>query len=175
MIIQVIQTSDDPQVPDTVTDRWLRLGDWRIVILVVMLNLLEAVAIFVRPENPATNYLVELTDQTPSFIMFTYLLGVMALPLVYYLFRNLWSLVIGLIPYLITSSFLIAQVARSETAPLTHLVPRLMIILVLALSFLGVERAKLKDKVIAELVEQLKLAKQSSASEDSSEDHKDGG
>jgi len=127
-----------------------------------LLMIVSAVAVFVRPNNPSSNYLLREYGVEPTFVVLILFVAGILMPLVYKMRPNL-NAIMGLsLPGVLVFASLVIQVSQSRTAPLLHLIAYGGLIAFIALSYSLVLKLDATQAANVELAKELQAVRQAS-------------
>jgi len=134
---------------------WYQLSPaWRLIYIVSMVMFSFGVLIIIRPDTTTNRFISDMSGIQIDFLAMFFLLMSVFVWALYYFIRNLFAVLVSLMPLVLAVFYLVIQIAQSPTAPLFHLGTSLWFLALLLIVFYGAGELEEERKVRMELQQQ---------------------
>ena len=122
---------------DTVR-RWLQVSpSWRLIGIISLVLLSFGILVIIRPDTTTNRFIAAHAGIQIDFLAAFFLFGSATVWALYYFIRNLFAVLVSLMPLVLAVFYLVLQIAQSLTAPLFHLGTSLWFLTLLLVVFYG--------------------------------------
>lgn len=143
---ELMSTAPSSDYRKEVWGRWVGTSiQSRIIFFSVVVLLLMAAGLYLRPDNPVSNYWIE-KNISPDFVILSLVAGAFSLFPNWYIFRRIEFLIFSMTPYGVVLYLLGEQILVSSTAPMIHFVMAVLLFFsLLILYYLSAEIDSYKE------------------------------
>lgn len=120
--------------------RWYQASpSWRFIGIISLVLLSFGILIVIRPDTTTNRYIAEHAGIQIDFLASFFLIASAFVWVLYYFIRNLFAVLISLMPLVLAVFYLVIQIAQSSAAPLFHLGTSLWFLSLLLVTFYGAD------------------------------------
>ena len=118
--------------------RWFHVSPaWRLIAIISLVLLSFGILIIIRPDTTTNRFIADHAGIQIDFLAGFFLFGSAIVWALYYFIRNLFAVLVSLMPLVLAVFYLVIQIAQSSTAPLFHLGTSLWFLTLLLVVFYG--------------------------------------
>ncbi|GEM_PF-6060305 len=149
------QTSHNRNHLNTTLQRWYLVSpSWRLISIISLVLFSFGVLIIMRPDTTTNQFIAEQSGIQIDFLATFFLLASVFVWMLYYFIRNLFAVLVCLMPLVLSIFYLVIQIAQSATAPLFHLGTSLWFLTLLLVVFYGAGELEEERKLCSRLQQQ---------------------
>lgn len=132
------QTPILKQVQVDTARRWYHVSpSWRLIGIISMVLFSFGILLVIRPDTTTNRFIANQSGMQIDFLASFFLIGAAFVWVLYYFIRNLFAVLVSLMPLVFAVFYLVIQIAQSSTAPLFHLGTSLWFLALLLVVFYG--------------------------------------
>jgi len=118
--------------------RWYHASpSWRLIGIISMVLFSFGILLVIRPDTTTNRFIADQSGMQIDFLASFFLIGAAFVWVLYYFIRNLFAVLVSLMPLVLAIFYLVIQIAQSSTAPLFHLGTSLWFLALLLVVFYG--------------------------------------
>lgn len=137
------------------SQRWHYVSpSWRLIGIISLVLFSFGVLIMIRPDTTTNQFISQQSGIQIDFLAGFFLLASVFVWALYYFIRNLFAVLVSLMPLVLAVFYLVIQIAQSATAPLFHLGTSLWFLTLLLVVFYGAGELEEERKVRLSLQKQ---------------------
>lgn len=110
---------------------------WRLIGIISLVLFSFGILIIIRPDTTTNRFLSTQTGIQIDFLASFFLIASAFVWVLYYFIRNLFAVLVSLMPLVLALFYLVIQIAQSSTAPLFHLGTSIWFLALLLIVFYG--------------------------------------
>lgn len=118
--------------------RWQNVSpSWRLIGVISLVLFSFGILIIIRPDTTTNRFISTQTGIQIDFLAGFFLIASAFVWVLYYFIRNLFAVLVSLMPLVLAIFYLVIQIAQSSTAPLFHLGTSVWFLALLLVIFYG--------------------------------------